>query len=57
MCGKWQNALPVIAKEDQVKAILSVYIAPKDIFSRPSLLKKQSALAFKVGVSHWWRSI
>ena len=33
MCGKWRNALPVIAKEDQGKAVLSVYVAAKNILA------------------------
>ena len=31
MFGKWQNALPVIAKKEQGKAVLSIYIAAKDV--------------------------
>ena len=31
MGGKWQNASPVIAKEDQGKVALSIYIAAKDV--------------------------
>ena len=34
MCGKWQNASPlIIAKEYQGKAALSVYIVVKDILA------------------------
>ena len=54
MCGKWQNASPVIAKQDLDKIVLAVYIAAKHIFSCPSLVKRRSALVLKVGVSYWW---
>ena len=33
MSGKWQNVSPVIAKEGSGKAVLSVYIAAKDVLA------------------------
>ena len=33
MAGKWRNALPVTAKEDQGKAVLAIYITVEDILS------------------------
>ena len=33
---KWQNVSPVIAEEDQDKAVLSIYITAKDVL--PALL-------------------
>ena len=43
-----------VASYSQDKAILTVYIATKDVFSRPSLITRWSALVLKVGVSYGW---
>ena len=33
MGGKWQNASPITAKQDQDKALLAIYIAAKHILA------------------------
>ena len=47
-CGKRRNTLPVIAKEGQGKAVLSVYIAAKGI-----LATLHERISFKSGCVVW----
>ena len=53
---KWRNASPVIAEENQGKAVLAINVVARR-FSHPSLLTRLKCISFKSGGKAFKRTL